>query len=188
MRRIPVLLAVFVALGGSPKAQGQEREAGATVLGVVSSIPSQPIGIDMFWLKVRRLGYYFAIKTGVNDRSGRGDYFGSLSRHEVEDLLGSTLVDTSDNWISLSGGPTTRLMKGVYGYLGIGVAVKSAFRQYDDANGALGFGGTFWIKDGDHFTVTGSAGLEIRAGRRIWLNVGGDVNPANATVGIGWAF
>lgn len=152
-------------------------------IGYVANLPRQPFGLYLAVITPRSIGIYFTFKMNIAPPK---DQVYNLSRHLIEDEWGDEFRQKKEGYMSGNMGITKTVSGKVALYLAPGFVILSIYRQYYDPMEILGEKGIYYIEDDTEIRPNLNMGLVIIVGKKINLNIGGDLEPLGLNLGIGF--
>lgn len=152
-------------------------------IGYVASLPGQPLGFYFAITVPKGIGGYLTLKW--NFAPAENQVY-DLSRHLIEDIWDDEFRQEKKGYMSGNIGITKTLSGKVTLYLAPGFVILSIYREYYDPMEILGEKGTYYIEDDTEIRPDLNMGLIIIAGKKINLNIGGNLQPLGLNVGIGF--
>lgn len=153
--------------------------------GLVMNLPKQWLGFSFFGTRPNQVSLYIDMKTTIPMEYG-GDYlYHNISVAQAEEW-NDPLQEEHSTWISLNVGLTKVLSSRVAGYVAVGYAGFTTYRNYYDEFQILGDRGSYWVEAENSSFINGLAGLLITAGRNWGIQVGGEAVPRGVTLGAFW--
>jgi hypothetical protein len=159
------------------------------LVGYVANAPNIFVGGGAMLLQPRGVGFFADVRTTWDSPSDRAGFMPGITADEAFARYGDFRTGSANDWLSINAGLTRVLTPELAVFAGAGYVQRRAFEEFWDDSLERGEFGYYWVED-DVFTGPGVnvlAGLVFRAGRNLAFQLGGELLPLGATIGVHYA-
>lgn len=132
------------------------------------------------------IGIYLDAKWDIDSPRDDAAFIDSLTAAEVDNEIGDEPLRDDDSWSSYNLAFVRSLTPELIAYAGVGLAQRTAFREYRDESGQRGIGGIYVVENseqsGSELNLMGGAFFRIQ--RRLFVQFGLESKPGGVTVGL----
>jgi hypothetical protein len=179
------LATASTAAAQSAGVQHQFTTEPTLAIGYVANAPTLFRGGGVVLLNPRLVGFFADVKVSGQSPADRSNFEAAWTPHQANEV-GDWLFARESSWLTINGGLTRVLTPELAVYGGLGLVRRRAFEEYVDVANDRGEHGYYWVEDealsGNYLNVLG--GALIRGGNRIMFQVGVELLPAGATLGV----
>lgn len=184
-----LLLAIAVAPAQAQTGQPDFSTQRRVMLGYVANAPNIFYGAGAMVLNPSYLGFFADVRLTRDSPGDRSNFVPGLTPTEAVATFGDFRSGTEDQWLAVNAGVTRVMTPELAIYVGAGYSSRDAFVEYFDETGARGELGYYWVQD-DELSGPGVnllGGLVFRAGSNLAIQLGAELRPLGATLGIYYA-
>ena len=193
---VPLVALAGISLMSRPAvAQGQNNLRNTSLLGIgyVANIPNAFLGFSAIGMTPKLFGgagLYVDFKTSTTNTRNDPFYYADVTISDAELQYGDMLYDEKSEWLSFNAALVYAVTYDFAIYGGAGYSRERHYREYFDDAQDRGDFGFYWIPDpeasGNRVNVLG--GIMFRLAKLVMFQLGGETEPAGATVGVVIAF
>lgn len=157
-------------------------------LGYVANIPSAPLGVNFYYHQIDKpIGLYIDFKMGNSGDKNGAEYYENIHLNTAIGYGDAQISDYSENYV-FDVGATFKISNSILFYGALGYVYSKDYLVFKDNTYILGNDGKYSVdaeEDGSALNV--AAGLIIKS-NAVYFTVGGDLEPAGVTAGVGFTF